>query len=442
MIFKADRQTKEDLGVFPSGRENSIYDIFNRTQSNGASKLLRRIFDHPLSSCEEINRRSALISQLADEHIELKIENEEFDFAEFYLSNRDQRTRIRRHEDNLERKFNTLIGSDQNYIQIKKGAESLIEIFHFTLKVVELLSNLKKQEQELQDFIQLFKELLQKEEFKAIKEIPAGKKLSYSQLAVCDNIFRFTSYSLVEELLTLIYTLDLYLTVGRVGKELSFNYAVADTKNEPQLSIKSLFHPMVKGAISNSVDIESQKNVIFLTGANMAGKSTFMKALGISIYLAHMGFPVPAAAMNFSVMQGLFTTINLPDNISMGYSHFYAEVMRVKKVAESLGRSKRVFVIFDELFRGTNVKDAFDATVAITEAFASIDNSFFVISTHIIEAGETLSNRCSNIRFLYLPTIMEGSRPTYTYKLREGITADRHGMLIINNENILEILNN
>ena len=167
-----------------------------------------------------------------------------------------------------------------------------------------------------------------------------------------------------------------------------------------------------------------------------------MKAFGISAYLAHMGFPVPASAMEFSVQNGLFTTINLPDNINMGYSHFYAEVIRVKKVAESIKKSHNLIVIFDELFRGTNVKDAYDATVAVTEAFAAKKNCIFIISTHIIEAGETLKDRCDNIFFVNLPTIMEGSKPTYTFKLAEGITSDRHGMVIINNEGILDILNN
>jgi hypothetical protein len=64
----------------------------------------------------------------------------------------------------------------------------------------------------------------------------------------------------------------------------------------------------------------------------------------------------------------------------------------------------------------------------------------FVISTHIIEAGEVLKERCANINFVYLPTRMEGSRPVYTYTLEKGITEDRHGMVIINNEGILEIL--
>lgn len=172
----------------------------------------------------------------------------------------------------------------------------------------------------------------------------------------------------------------------------------------------------------------------------MAGKSTFMKSFAISIFLAHVGFPVPAGRMEFSVREGMFTTINLPDNLSMGYSHFYAEVLRLKRVAQEVRKTPNLVIIFDELFRGTNVKDAYDATLAVTEAFSEIRNCTFMISTHIIEVGEVLKERCSNIKFIYLPTVMEGSKPVYTYRLEPGITNDRHGMIIINNERIIETI--
>ena len=128
--------------------------------------------------------------------------------------------------------------------------------------------------------------------------------------------------------------------------------------------------------------------------------------------------------------------------LKLGYSHFYAEVLRVKKVAIEVSRDKRLVVIFDELFKGTNVKDAYDATVAVTEAFAGIRNCTFIISTHFIEAGEVLKDKCDNINFVYLPTKMEGSKPIYTYTLAPGITDDRHGMMIVNNEHIIEIIKN
>ena len=172
----------------------------------------------------------------------------------------------------------------------------------------------------------------------------------------------------------------------------------------------------------------------------MAGKSTFMKSLGIALFLAHMGLPVPASNMIFSVRDAIYTTINLPDDLGMGASHFYAEVLRIKKIARELSLSKSLFVIFDELFRGTNVKDAYEATIALTTAFAEQRDSMFVVSTHIIEAGDILKQRCENISFVYLPTRLQQGLPVYTYTLEKGITADRHGMVIINKEGILDIL--
>jgi DNA mismatch repair ATPase MutS len=172
----------------------------------------------------------------------------------------------------------------------------------------------------------------------------------------------------------------------------------------------------------------------------MAGKSTLMKAISLSLYLAHIGLPVAAEYMEFSVRDGLYTKINLPDNLQAGASHFYTEVLRVKEVANLLDRDEKLFVVFDELFRGTNVKDAYDGTVEIARGFSRKRNSQFIISTHIMEAGKHLSEDNLSIQYLYLPTQMENGKPIYSRILQEGISADRKGMAIIKNEHIIELL--
>ena len=106
---------------------------------------------------------------------------------------------------------------------------------------------------------------------------------------------------------------------------------------------------------------------------------------------------------------------------------------------EEVASGKHFLVLFDELFKGTNVKDAYDATLAVTSAFAGFRQCFFVISTHIIEVGEALQKTTENVQFAYLPTIMNGKVPTYTYLIEEGITTDRQGMLIIENEGVLAL---
>lgn len=171
----------------------------------------------------------------------------------------------------------------------------------------------------------------------------------------------------------------------------------------------------------------------------MAGKSTFLKSLGLAIYISHLGFPVPAKKMKTSVYNGIITTINLSDNINKGYSHFYSEVRRVKEVAIKLKDKNRLFVIFDELFRGTNVKDAFDASLLIIESFAKINESTFFISTHITEIAERLE-KFSNIDYKYFNSELIDDKPVYKYELKEGVSHERLGMHIVRNEKIIEIL--
>ncbi|HXO77901.1 MAG TPA: hypothetical protein VN824_21750, partial [Puia sp.] len=266
-------------------------------------------------------------------------------------------------------------------------------------------------------------------------------RLSWLRLAGIHHLLTNVLQKELARLLEIIYKLDLYIAVSRTAAEKGFSFAHALPAEDYIVHAHDLRHPCLDKAVGNPVLLDRHRNVVFLTGANMAGKSTFMKSFGIALYLAHMGFPVAARDMVFSIKDGIYTSINVPDNLSLGYSHFYAEVQRVKTIAESVGNSKSLVVIFDELFKGTNVKDAYDATLAITAAFAEYRNCGFIISTHIIEVGEVLRERYNNLQFAYLPTVMEGKVPRYTYTITEGITSDRHGMMIIEQEGILDIIN-
>ncbi|HSY77569.1 MAG TPA: DNA mismatch repair protein, partial [Bacteroidia bacterium] len=266
-------------------------------------------------------------------------------------------------------------------------------------------------------------------------------QLSLQKTAKYDHVLRHTMRASLTAVMNTFYQLDVYIAVAGLAQEKGFSYARALPSGNNLFKATELSHPGIEKAVANPVSFKQESNMIFLTGANMAGKSTFMKAFGINVYLAHMGFPVAAREMQFSVKEGIYSSINVPDNLNMGYSHFYAEVLRVKKVAEEVSEEKNLVIIFDELFKGTNVKDAYDATLAVTAAFSEYRNCLFIISTHIIEAGEVLQKEQDNIQLLYLPTIMNGTIPAYTYKLQPGISSDRHGMMIIENEGILELLN-
>jgi DNA mismatch repair protein MutS len=440
MLFTTDKQTQEDLNIFGKLGTDSIFSLFNRTSTLNGARILEEMFNYPLSDAEAINKRSEAIGYLRVVQAAFPFSSELFDRVEQYLANTDERSKLSAERPLLEQKLTRLIAADVGYRQIDNGINALMEI---TKVLDSLLKN------ELVQAGSPFKSdpetigigtLLTGEPIILLLQENSRRRLSREKLATYDMLLRFRHRETVRRMLRYIYQLDVYMTVAKVATERNFIFPKALPKEEHVIKIEGFYHPQVKHAVPNTLNITPDSNVLFLTGANMAGKSTLMKSLGIAMYLAHMGFPVAAKKMEFSVLDGIYTTINLPDNLGIGASHFYAEVLRIKKMAKELSTGKTIFVLFDELFRGTNVKDAYEATIAITSAFAIKRNSVFVISTHIIEAGEVLRERCANISFKYLPTRMKGNLPEYSYILETGITDDRHGMTIINNEGILELL--
>jgi DNA mismatch repair ATPase MutS len=210
-------------------------------------------------------------------------------------------------------------------------------------------------------------------------------------------------------------------------------------KESNHFSVSGLIHPLLENPVSNDFSFADNKSICFLTGPNMVGKSAFLKSLGISVYLAHLGFPASAKYMETSLFNGLLTTINLPDNINKGYSHFYNEVLRVKYVAKRINEAGNIFTVFDELFRGTNVKDAYDASLAVISAFSRLNKGLFTISTHIIEIAEKLNSNAS-IFYKYFEANMVDEKPQYTYKLNDGVTNERIGMYIMKKEKVLETI--
>lgn len=96
--------------------------------------------------------------------------------------------------------------------------------------------------------------------------------------------------------------------------------------------------------------------------------------------------------------------------------------------------------MFDELFKGTNVKDAYDATLAFSKEFQAFNRCIFIISTHIVEVGTALGLHTAGIQFKFMPTVMQGNLPVYPYTLTNGISNDRHGMVIIRQEGIINML--
>ncbi len=426
MILHTDDQTIEDLRIFGKRDTQGIYDLYNHTRTRGGEAILSEMFRQPLSDREEINRRSSIIAHFAQHKVSFPFNAALFDMAEKYLANANAQTQNATRNAALSEK------------DVNNGVAAVIELIQQVAAFIN--ADAVKQIPAFDAERSAISELLTDAALDPVHQ-EKNKRLSFAAVTAYDLLFRTRERNRIEQLMRHVYRLDVYISVASVATEHQFVFPKALEKGKDLLLLEGVYHPGLKNAIGNNVHLHTGEHVIFLTGANMAGKSTFLRSLSTAVYLAHMGFPVAARKMEFVVLDGIYTTINLPDNLGMGASHFYAEVLRVKKIAAELHAGKSLLVIFDELFRGTNVKDAHEATVAITGAFAEKKNSLFVISSHIVEAGEDLKQH-PGTGFLYLPTRMNGNKPEYTYRLERGITDDRHGMIIIRNEGILDILKN
>lgn len=439
MSFRTDNQTIKDLNLMGKFSEGTIYHLFNKTRTKGGADLLEGMFLSPLGDTKKINERAGIFQLFSSLQISFAFRAASLDSLALYLSKTDSRTQLKVDQQSMTKRLGQLLSSDGDYELIYDGVTSALEIIILLKRFILDVSH-SANDTPYQPIIRQMESLLSGPDFTTFPQLKLNKKLPFEIVAEYDALLRFKLSAEVKKVLSWIFEIDVYITVAELAREKDFVFPEALSKGAHIVEISQLKHPLVKNAVANDIRIAPEGNVIFLTGANMAGKSTFMKSIGIAMYLAHMGFPVPASSMRFSVREGIFTTINLPDDLSSGNSHFYAEVLRVKKIAKELSMNRDLFIMFDELFRGTNVKDAEEGTLLLTEAFARKTNCMFIVSTHIIEAGAELKKRCKNISFLFLPTLMDGNKPLYTYKLKQGITADRHGMLIINNERILELI--
>lgn len=442
MSFIIDKQTLQDLNISGKYKRDSIFSLYNKTETFGGEQLLEKLFEQPLADSEAIRRRSTLISFFRRLPRRFQIRSEDLDIAQSYTNSYSGRGLTVALLRAARRQLLAVLGLKEE----KKHTESGIRAtFRIMLELASYLSLLREHDTDglLQDSV--FEQSWLRSEHSLLLQLQQQidshtDTLPLVLAARCDYQLRYRWAREIQQSLSAIYHIDLYQSIAEVANQRHFVQAEVLPPDQQAIELHNVYHPAIPDAVGNDLQFKGSHNLIFLTGANMAGKSTYMKSFGIAIYLAHLGLPVAAAKMRFSVKDGLYSSINVADNIDLGHSHYYAEVLRVKKVATYVSQGKNMVIIFDELFKGTNVKDAFEATLTVTRAFQQHHNCQYLISTHIVEVGEQLQQDNSNIQFVYMPTTMRGQVPYYSYRSANGISSDKHGMVLIHKEKVLELL--
>lgn len=440
MIFRTDKQTISDIELFSDkNRSNSLFAFYNRTVTTGGSDRLYKIIQQPISDIHLLEDRKQEIRFFHKLDSPIIIHKRQIDFIEFYLKN--TRTPLKDNFiDATKDRIADKIKADSDYYTIKQGIihilNLLIDLRRFTSEIGDDKTplTLVTRFQKIKDFIAI----------KSLNNVLTDstipdKEPKFFIINKLDYLFRKTNLLEIREILDILYELDVLQSLALLMKEEHLTLPEFTTNPAPVFEGESCYHPLLEKSIANNFNFKEGTTLCFLTGSNMSGKSTFLKTIAINVYLSHLGFPVPAGSLKISIVNGLFTTINLSDNLNLGLSHFYAEVKRIKDISNEIKSTKNIFVVFDELFRGTNVKDAYDATLMVVKSLSQIKSSMFLISSHILEVAENLTTS-EHIDFRCFKTRIQHRKAMYDYKISEGVSKERFGMQIIENEEIESIL--
>ena len=208
---------------------------------------------------------------------------------------------------------------------------------------------------------------------------------------------------------------------------------------EKKLSIKAeaLGHPLIAYAerIDNDFSQGNPESIMIVTGANMAGKSTFLRAVGVNIVLALMGAPVCAKTFSCPVI-GLRSGMRTSDSLQEHQSYFYAELHRLQSIMEDLRSGKPLLILLDEILKGTNSTDKQSGSIAIVEQLVKL-NALVLLATHDVILGELQSRFPGRVNNGCFESQVEGARLTFDYKLKPGVAQKANATFLMKQMGII-----
>ena len=433
-----DKITLKDIGLFDTDESEGLISHLNFCKTNGGKEQLDQYLAHPLNTIDSIEKRQNAIAIFISEIgfiNEMKITNGTTLVIEKFFG-----TAFKPIPTQISYPgaywYQYINGAD--YALLKYSLEHLI-LFYENLNNWLLIFENKNENPIVATLVQNIKKLVQ---HPSLANLNAQSTLANPQkLLTLAYFFRNHYKNNTLQLLQYFFELDAYYSMGMATKKFNFVFPTWIKSETPLLEVVSAIHPLVPNPVDNTISLSSQTNLFFLTGANMAGKSTFIKTLGIVIYLAHVGIGAPAKKVTLSLFDGLITNLTIADNIVKGESYFFNEVQRIKNTIEKIIDGKKYFVLIDELFKGTNIQDAMKCSTAVIEGLQYLRNSIFVISTHLYEISDGLK-KYDNIQFSYFETEVRQKELVFHYQLKQGVSQDRLGYLILEREGVVDLLNN
>lgn len=216
------------------------------------------------------------------------------------------------------------------------------------------------------------------------------------------------------------------------------DYVLPELSSEPKrFSARRLGHPLLnhETKVCNDFELDRDQRIVILTGSNMAGKSTFLRTIGVNLCLTYAGAPVNAERLHTSLFR-LFTCIKVSDSVQDGLSYFYAEVKRLQALlaAAEAADSLPLLFLIDEIFRGTNSRERLIGSRSYIRALSQSD-SVGLVATHDLELIK-LADEINDVVNLHFREEVSDGRMVFDYRLREGPCPTTNALTIMRLEGL------
>lgn len=194
---------------------------------------------------------------------------------------------------------------------------------------------------------------------------------------------------------------------------------------------KELGHPLLNrnSCITNDIEIQKHPFFLIITGANMAGKSTYLRTVGVNFFLACIGAPVYAKSLSLYPAQ-LITSLRTSDSLNDNESYFFAELKRLKMIIDELHAGEKLFIVLDEILKGTNSIDKQKGSLALIQQFLHL-NSCGIIATHDLLLGSLEKQFPDNVKNYRFEADIQNDKLSFSYKLREGIAQNMNASFLM-----------
>lgn len=192
-----------------------------------------------------------------------------------------------------------------------------------------------------------------------------------------------------------------------------------------------LGHPLItkEKCIANSFSTAGEKQLNLITGSNMAGKSTFLRSVGVNIVLAMMGAPTCSSQLKVSTVK-VISSMRISDNLEENTSTFYAELKKLKEIIEAVNKKEKVFLLLDEILRGTNSADRHTGSIALIRQLIR-QNASGLIATHDLELTKLADEFPENLHNYHFDVQVKNEELYFDYKIKKGICTSMNASLLM-----------